>query len=202
MHIRNTDTTGTLVRMNLVAGDAAAVINMLSQHSITGIGTNIVNHIAVHLDCILVHNTDSRIHLIPELVEMNHVVRSPVVKGSTSESYTYLTAIEQAVGYLYRIRSFSLQQSVARPINRTAVYKSAVLKQAIGTSFAQLSQHKTSIVRAQTIDKPDIAEMYTPGILKVDQTRNPCDGTVATVRTAEPPVELLRPPATRVRVVL
>ena len=183
--VGDTDTACTLGGVHLVAGDAATIIYMLSQHRVAGIGAHIVNHIAVHQHPILVHHTDGGVHLFSEGAKLNHVVSSAVIGSVTSECHANFTAIEHAVGHRHRVGIIHHDQCVARRNHRVAVHKLAVLKQAVVTPFTQLGQNEACVVRVSAVDETDIAEMDAAGLFKVYQRGNPCDGTLTTVRPAE-----------------
>ena len=185
MHIRHTDTAGALGGVHLVAGDAAAVINMLAQDCVAGVGTDIEHHVAVHFHAILVHHTDCSVYLIAKFIEMNQVVACSVVRGVASHIHAYLATIELAVGYRHRIRAIGINQCFTRSIHGVAVHKLAVFEQAVGASFAQLGQHCAAVVGVSALNETDIAEMNAIGIFKVDQGGDPGDCIGATVRTAE-----------------
>ena len=137
MHIGNTNTAGALGGIYLVTSDSAGTINILSEDSVAGVGADIVDDIAVNQNIVLVHNTDSSVHLVAELAAINLVERRTVIGCSTTIADTYIATIELAVGDENGIGTVGLKQCILSRSNSTTVDELTVFKDAVSTLGAK-----------------------------------------------------------------
>ena len=109
----------------------------MSEDSVAGVGADIVDDIAVNQDIVLVHNTDSSVHLVAELAAINLVERRTVIGCSTTIADTYIATIEVAVGDENGIGTVGLEQCILSRSNSTTVDELTVFKDAVSTLGAK-----------------------------------------------------------------
>ena len=183
VHVRNTDTARPLGGVHLVTSNAAAIIYILSQDSIAGVGTHIVYIVAVNQHGVLVHNADGRIRLVGERAILDNVANRADVGCRTSDIHTNRTAIECTVPYRHRVALARVDQSLSRCGNCVTVGESTILKDTIAAIVAQLNQHIATVVGIASIIKIDSVESNTMGFRHVHQHRDIAHLTLT--RTAE-----------------